>query len=137
MRNRKPFLPIVLFFIVLNGFFIAGKNMLQRWNADQGVLIVGNLILFLVTIISFFIAQSGVKSSNSHAFMRSIFGGILLKLFVSAIAAFIYIAMYRKAINKAGLFICMGLYLLYTFLEVSVLTKQVKQQPNAAQRSTH
>lgn len=136
MRNKRPFMPVVLLFIILNAFFIAGRTMLQRWNADQNVLIIGNALLFIITIISFLLAQRGLKNTNTHAFIRAIIGGIMIKLFVFVIAAFIYISMFKKEINKPALFTCMGLYLVYTFFEVSVLTKQLKQKANAPQRST-
>ena len=136
MRNRKPFLPVVLLFLILNAFFLAGKNILQRWNADHEVLIVGNSLLFVITLISFLLAQKGLNNTNTHVFIRAIIGGIMVKLFVAVIAAFIYIALFKKTINKPALFACMGLYLVYTFFEVSVLTKQLKQKTNAPERST-
>lgn len=127
-RNRRGFLPIVILFIVLNTFFIAGRSMLDRWGASQDVLIWGNLLLFVLTYISFVIAQKGLKASNPHAFVRSVYGSIMLKLFVSLIAAFIYIFLTRKALNKPAFFTLMGLYLVYTFIEVSTLTKMLKQR---------
>jgi hypothetical protein len=136
MRNKVPFLPIVILFIVLNGFFLSGKKLLQRWGADQDVLIIGNAILFFITIISYLIAQRGIKNSNTHAFIRAVIGGIMVKLFVTIIAAFIYISIFKKGLNKPALFTCMGLYFVYTFIEVSVLTKQLKSKANAPQRST-
>jgi len=136
MRNKRPFMPVVLLFVILNAFFIAGRSLLQRWNADQNVLIIGNALLFIITIISFLLAQKGLRNTNTHAFIRAIIGGIMIKLFVFVIAAFIYISMFKKDINKPALFTCMGLYLVYTFFEVSVLTKQLKQKANAPQRST-
>lgn len=136
MRNKRPFMPVVLLFVILNAFFIAGRSLLQRWDADQNVLIIGNALLFVITIISFLLAQKGLRNTNTHAFIRAIIGGIMIKLFVFVIAAFIYISMFKKDINKPALFTCMGLYLVYTFFEVSVLTKQLKQKANAPQRST-
>ena len=136
MRNKRPFMPVVLLFVILNAFFIAGRTWLERWNADQNVLIIGNALLFAITIISFLLAQKGLRNTNTHAFIRAIIGGIMIKLFVFVIAAFIYISMFKKDINKPALFTCMGLYLVYTFFEVSVLTKQLKQKANAPQRST-
>ena len=136
MRKKKPFMPVVLLFLILNAFFIAGRTMLQRWNADQNVLMIGNALLFVITIISFLLAQRGLKNTNTHAFIRAIIGGIMIKLFVFIIAAFVYISIFKKQINKPALFTCMGLYLVYTFFEVSVLTKQLKQKANAPQRST-
>jgi hypothetical protein len=136
MRNKAPFLPIIILFVVLNVFFLSGKSLLQRWGADQDVLIIGNAILFFLTIISYLIAQKGLKNSNTHFFIRSVLGGIMIKLFVTIIVAFIYISIFKKEINKPGLFTCMGLYLVYTFMEVSVLTKQLKLKANGPQRST-
>lgn len=129
-RNRKPFLPIVLLFIVLNAFFLAGKGMLERWGADQDTLIYGNLLLFVITIVSFLMAQRGLKNTNPHAFVRSVYGSIMLKLFICLIAAVIYIATFRSALNKPAFFTLMGLYLVYTFIEVSTLTKLLKGRAN-------
>lgn len=129
-KSRRAFLPIVVLFIILNGLFIAGKGILDRWGADQDVLIWGNLLLFVITLISFFMAQKGLKSTNPHAFVRSVYGSIMLKLFVCLIAAFIYIFVNRQSLNKPAFFTLMGLYLVYTFLEVSTLTKMLKQRAN-------
>lgn len=131
-RSRwKAFSPVFLLFVVLNGFFIAGGRMLARWNTDSDILILGNLFLFAITFVSFLIAQKGLQQKNPHAFVRSVYVSIIIKLFACIIAAFAYIATYRKAINKPALFILMGLYLVYTFIEVAQLTRLLKQQRNA------
>lgn len=134
MQRKKRldgFKPIVLIFIILNGVFVAGSAMLQRWGADQSVLIIGNLFLFGITLVSYLLAKRGLTNPNPHAFVRSVYSSILLKLFVCLIAAAIYISIYKTALNKPAFFTLMGLYLVYTFLEVSVLTKALKQQKNA------
>ena len=129
-RIVKSFLPIVVIFVILNGFFIAGKTMLARWGVDQEVVIIGNLLLFVISIVSFLLGLRGLKNPNPHAFVRSVYTSMMLKLFICIIAAFIYISMYRDNINKPALFTCMGLYLLYTFVEVSILTKLLKGKTN-------
>jgi len=130
-RQRfKGYMPIVIFFVLLNGFFISGKNMLARWEADQDVLIIGNVLLFLVTSISFFLARRGMQQSNPHAFVRYVYGSIMIKLFICMIAAFIYISIYKKDLNKPALFTCMALYLVYTFMEVGVLMKMLRTKNN-------
>jgi hypothetical protein len=127
-KKLKDFTPVALLFILLNAFFISGRTMLHRWGADQEVLIIGNLLLFLITALSFFMASRGLSNSNPQVFIRAVYGGIMLKFFVCIIAALIYISMYKKDLNKPALFGCMGLYLVYTFLEVYVLTKKMKQK---------
>ena len=104
--------------------------MLHRWDADQDVLIFGNLLLFIVTLISLAIAIRGLDRPNPYAFVRSVYGSIMIKLFVCMIAAFMYISLYKKNLNKPALFTCMGLYLVYTFMEVGILMKLLKQRKN-------
>src|SRR5438309_3171341 len=130
-RGLKGFMPVALTYIVLNGFFVSGKNLLHRWGADQDVLIIGNTFLLLITLLSYLMARRGLSNPNPHAFVRAIYGSIMLKLFVCIIAAAIYISIYRKELNKPAFFTLMGLYLVYTFFEVSVLTKLLKLQKNA------
>ncbi len=130
-KNRNPIFPVALLFIVLNGFFIAGKSMLQRWGFDQNVLIIGNVFLFVITLLSFLLARRGLTNPNPNAFIRSAYSSILLKLFATLIAAAVYLFIYKKDMNKPAFFTLMGLYLVYTFVEVSALTRALKQQKNA------
>lgn len=129
--NRPLLLPIIVFFVVLNGLFIAGKSFMERHGFDQSVLIIGNLVLFGATLVSFFFAKRGLTSTNPQAFVRSVYLSIMVKLFICLIAAVVYIFMFRKNLNRPSLFTCMGLYLVYTLIEVSVLTKMLKEKKNA------
>ena len=128
-RSRfKGFLPILMLFVITNSFFFSGKNILARWHADQDVLIVGNILLFGITLISFFLAQRGMNHSNPNVFIRAVYASVMIKLFVCMIAAFVYISINKTGLNKPALFTCMGLYLLYTFMEVGALMKMLKRK---------
>lgn len=129
-RKFKSFTPLVFFFVALNGFFISGKHLLAKWGVDQDVLIIGNVLLFLITLVSFLLGIKGLKNPNPHAFVRSVYSSMMIKLFVCIIAAFIYISLYKNNLNKPALFICMGLYLIYTFAEVSILMKLLREKAN-------
>ena len=126
--NLKGLLPVVIFFALLNLILLAGRSKLDGWGTDSGVLFIGNGLLFIITVISFFIAHKGVYHPNPNVFMRTIMGSIMLKMLLLIIVAFIYISVFKKDINKPALFILMGLYLVYTFLEVSGLMKMLKQK---------
>ena len=131
LRNKfRDFAPIALLFVILNGLFIGLRTKLLDWNINQDVLMMGNLLLFVITFFSFLIAVKGLQHKNVNVFMRSVMGSIMVKMFIAIIAAGIYIAIYKKGLNKPALFICMGLYLVYTFLEVSVLTRILRRKPN-------
>lgn len=127
----RPLLPVILLFVILNVFFISGRMMMAKWNVDQAVIISGNLILFLVTFISYWLGWRGMNTTNPAAVVRSVYASFMVKFFVCIIAAFVYILMAKKNLNKPGLVACMILYIVYTFLEVSILMKLSKQKKNA------
>jgi hypothetical protein len=130
-RKSKPFFSLALLFIFLNAFMITGNRRLEGWGFDQEILIYGNLVLFGATLLSCILALRGLKSTNPHAFVRSVMGSIMVKMLICLLAALVYILMNRDHINKPSLFILMGFYLLYTFMEVVILMKIAKQKANA------
>ena len=128
--NRlKSFTPILLIFIVLNALLLVFRSRFEEWNVDADVLLVANLLLFVITLISFMLAMRGLKNPNPNVFVRSVYSSMIIKLFAGMIAATIYISIYQKGLNKPALFGSMGLYLLYTFSEVAVLTRMLRQKP--------
>jgi hypothetical protein len=129
-RKWKTFFPVVMVFVGVIVLLSTGRHLFEQWNVDTGVIYIGNFILFIITSCSFFMAYGGLRHSNSNVFFRAVYGGIMIKLFACIIAAFIYISTNKDNLNKPALFICMGLYLLYTFVEVSVLMKLLKQKTN-------
>ena len=131
MKSRKPWIPLLILFIFLNAFFLTGKNFLIKQGIDHLVLIGGNLILFIATALSFYMSYKSISSPNPNSSVRSLYGSFMIKFFLIAIAAFIYIMVAKKELNKPALMICMGLYLVYTFVEVSSLQKLLKQKKNA------
>jgi len=130
-NSLAPLRPMIIVFLLLNAFFVAGKSFLTKWGVDQSVVIIGNLVLFLVSLISFTLSRRSLKSDNPNMFVRAMYANFMIKLFVCAGVAMIYFMSARKNINKPGLFICMGLYIVYTILEVSSLTKLLRKKKNA------
>jgi hypothetical protein len=104
--------------------------MMEKWGMSQDVVIAGNLLLFAITFISFLLAERGLQKENPYAFTRAVYASIMIKLFACIIAAFVYISVNKADLNKPALFTCMGLYLVYTFVEVAVLMKLLKKKKN-------
>ncbi len=129
-NTLKSLRPMILVFILLNAFFMVGKSWLAQKGVDQDVLVIGNLVLFLVSLLSFLLTSRSLKSDNHHAFVRAVYSGFIIKFFVVALAAFVYIMLAENGINKPALFICMALYFVYAFLEVSPLLRVLKQKKN-------
>ncbi len=130
-NSLKPLRPLLLLFVALSGFFLVGRNMLTNWGIDYEALLIGNLIVFSVILVSYLITYKGLNAANPNAFVRAMYGSFIIKFFVIAITAFIYIRITGNDVNKPALFACMGLYLVYTIIEVAVLLKLLKQKKNA------
>jgi len=121
---------MTIVFIVITALLLIFKKWLLEKGVDRDVLVIGNMVLFLVSQISFYITYKSLSNQNTHAFVRSVYTGFIAKFFIIAIAAFIYIVLVDK-INKPALFICMGLYIIYAYLEVSALLRILKKKKNA------
>lgn len=136
-NNFKLLRPLLLLFVLVNVFLVSGRGLLNKWGVNQEVLIIGNLVVFATVILSWIILRKAIRSSNPHAFVRAMYGSFIIKFFVLAVASFIYIMMTKQNVNKAALFGCIGLYFIYTFVEISSLLKLLKQEKNAQERSSH
>ena len=120
------FAVIFILIVILDRLKIFDKN-----GIDSTVILAGNFILFIATALSFWISQRSFHSTNPNASVRGMYGSFMIKFFVCLIAAFIYIMIAKKNVNKPALIICMGLYIVYTVMEVSALQKLLKQKKNA------
>lgn len=127
----RAFLPILLVFVISNALILTGNSLGSKWNIDMDIVIVGNLILFLATAISFFFYYKALHNNNVQAFLRMIYGGMFLKMMICLFSAFIYIIAVGKTVNKGGIIVCLFLYLVYSFVEILLLLKQSKQRRNA------
>lgn len=127
MKINKPWLPLVALFVLLNIFFFAAHDWLTEKGANNDVLIIGNLILFVATLLSVVIYLRSLRSSGGSAAVRGMYGSFIVKFFTCLIAAFAYIMIEKENVNKPALIICLGLYVVYTVIEVSSLQKILKQ----------
>jgi len=130
-RRSKPWLSLVLVFALLNCAFIAMENWFDKKGIDTDVLILGNLILFVATLLSFFVYVRSLKTSSSGAALRGMYGSFMIKFFICLAAVVVYLVVFKKNINKPALIICMGLYIVYTVIEVATLQKMLKRNKHA------
>jgi hypothetical protein len=129
MKN-KHFVPLILLFLGLTLIFFLLRLSFHDAPVDYRVLLGGNLLLFLVGLISSRMNTRAMKHQNTQGFLRLVYGAFLFKFFILALVAFVYIAIFKKTINKPALFGCLGLYFIYTFIEMRSVVKMSKK-PNA------
>lgn len=122
----KAYSPLLFLFVGLSSLFLFFQYAIPGTGINFSVLQIGSLLLFILSLISVRMSMRALQHKNVQVFLRLIYGSFLLKFFVLAAAAFIYISTYKKEINKPALFGCFGLYFIYTFIEVRSVMKQRK-----------
>ena len=127
---NKSIVPLVVVFLIIAALIFVLRQFLESHGFDWQVLSGGNLFVYIITTVSIHFLSKGINAADTNAFLRNAYGAILIKLFACAGAAFIYILASGKNLNKPALFASMGLYLLYTFVELSVIMKQSNARKN-------
>lgn len=110
--QRNILLPLLLVFIICNGFFLLAKTLLVKWGIDGNVLIIANSLFLILSLITFLIQQKALRNSNPNVFIRSVMGGMMIKMFVCIIAVFIYWLLMKDKFSKVTVFAAMILYLI-------------------------
>lgn len=127
---NKSIIPLVIAFLIIGGVILGFRTKIESLGFNWQVLSGGNLFIYLITVFSMQMLSKGLHAENTQVFLRNAYGGIMLKLFACAAAAFIYIVAAGDRLNKSSLLACMGFYLVYTGIELSVIMKQSKAKRN-------
>ncbi|HPG12778.1 MAG TPA: hypothetical protein PLU37_14690 [Chitinophagaceae bacterium] len=133
MNKKLPVsaLPLITIFIIVTVFALTAKRWLQEKDIDQMVLVWGNLLLFLVSLVSFMMMYRSLQSSKPKSSVTAMYSGFMIKFFAVALAAFVYIMYAKKEVNKPALIFCAGLYIIYTMFETRALLRTLRQKNNA------
>lgn len=131
MTARKSLFPLIFLFVFLNMLFIVFRTFLEKKGFNVDVLLIGNLVLWLITLFSAIMLRKGLKATSTAGFLRAVYGSFMIKLFIVAALVFGYLMLNRSDFNKPAIFTCMFLYLVYTFIEIRGLSKLSKQHPDA------
>ncbi len=128
MNLRKALRPIWLLFIVVNFIGLLFYKQLKTAGIDADVLITGNIFVFTLTIVSFYMLNRGLNAKTTFNFMSAVYGSFLMKLVVGAGAVVLYVLYAGEQKNLPAVFASMFLYLFYTFLEIKGLLELLKQK---------
>lgn len=109
--------PVFIFFIFINSFCLIFPDWLDAKKIDHKALLIGNFILFLLTLIACFIHVRALKNNNPFAFVRAVTVASFLKLIIIALSVFIYFNI-AESPSVYAVAISMVLYIVYTIFEV-------------------
>ena len=122
--------PLVYVFVAVTAFCLTGKAVLAKYDINNSVVIGGNSVLFLVSMLAFFITARSFQTKNPQAFVRAMYGSFMIKFFMVVVAAFTYIIIVKKDVSKIALAVCALLYILYTIFEIRGLNRLLKANRN-------
>lgn len=124
---KKTTYVFVLLLLMIQGVLILARTWLLSHEVNVTILSGANFLLFLVTIFSARLTANSFTNPNLQASVRAVMLSFMIKFFVLALAAFIYIYIQRKAVNLPALYGAAFLYLLYTGVEVRLLLRALKK----------
>lgn len=92
---------------------------------DLSVLIAGDALLAILSIVAYVMADNALKSPNPNAFIRAKMGSTMLRIFICVAGIGTYAYLNSKAAStKPTIFLILGMYMVYTILESAVLSKK-------------
>lgn len=131
MRRSKPWYILIFLFAIINIAVIVFEDKLTENGVDTDVLLLGNLILFVATLLSYVVYKRSLKNKTSYGAINGMYGSFAVKFFICLIAVAVYLIAFQGKPNKPALFICMGLYMVYSIVEVATLQILLKRKKNA------
>ena len=126
--QNKIILPLLTVFVLTNLTLYAAREIVTKWGIDFYVLFFANDIFFLLSLVAFFMQRKALGNSNPNVFIRSVMGGMLIKMFVTITAVIVYRLIAGNSVSKVSVFLAMFLYLIYLGVEVAVITKLNRQK---------
>jgi hypothetical protein len=128
MNVRKALRPTYMLFIFINIVGLLLYKQLKGAGVDTDVLLTGNIFVFTLTIVSFYMLNRGLNAKTTFNFMSAVYGSFIMKLVVGAAAVVVYVLYAGEQKNLPGVFACMFLYLFYTFFEIKGLLELLKNK---------
>ena len=122
--TKRFVISISIVFIALAIVFVALNSAMSQYSLS--VLMSGNALMALLCISTYFIVKKQVDQ-RPQAFVRGVYSGTFLKLFVCMIAIITYALLNRATLHKPTLFILFGIYVVYTAIETALLMKMASR----------
>lgn len=129
MNDRlRVFFPLIFTFVLIVLVLTACRWLVPDPRIDYTVIGFSNGLLFLLSLLVFRMQRKAMANANPQVFIRSVMGGMMIKMFIVIIAVVIYIFAGGKKISKAALFISLLLYLVYLAVEVFAVNRLNKRK---------
>jgi hypothetical protein len=126
--RQRLLLRFFIVFIIVTAIAMVLAQWLDANKINHYVVMGANTLLLILAGIATFMHIKAAANPNPNVFVRSVMGATLLKLMVIVIVLAVYL--FTAGQNKSiyAVFAGMGLYIVYTVIEVRGLTELNKQK---------
>ena len=132
LKLSNTYLPLIFIFVAVNALCVIFNNKLDEWHINHLVVQGANLLLFILMFTSAYLHLKAFYKPNPHAFLRSVLSATVLKLFVIAGAALLYLFLAGENKSTYAIMVGMLLYIVYTTVELRGIFKLNKQTNHGA-----
>lgn len=122
----KRYIAFFVLMIVVSTALLLFESEWTEMGLNVGFVLAANLLLFFITTMAFYVVSAQIKSSI-HRFMRGVYTSFLIKMFLMAGALLLY-GLSVDNINRPAIFVALGIYVLYTGIEVFQLMRLLRQK---------
>lgn len=121
--NRTFIIAVGIVFAALTAIFFYMKTAAPdfRFNVMMGA----NILMLILSTASYFMVTQQIKN-RPQAFIRGVYSGTFLKLFVCMASVLLYVMINKKDIHKPTLFVLFGIYAVYSVVETTILSKMAR-----------
>ena len=123
MYSFKKFLPVLALFMFINAIGLYSINFLPIEGVKIPFVLVVNGMLFALSLLNFRRVQK-MDNHKPNQMVQSVMLGTLTKMMVFAVAALVYSKQQKGPVGLITLLISMGLYLVYTYVEIQWTLKK-------------
>lgn len=119
----KKMLPIFFLFITLASLILYFQEWLTSKQIDPKVVFAANALLYVLSAYTLIMHTRAIDKKNPNAALRAVLWATLMKLLILGGTAIVYIVLAAHR-NSYAVFVSMGLYFIYTFLEVKIASSK-------------
>jgi uncharacterized protein YacL len=124
----KAVLPLFITFLILSAVAVAAGSFYAGKNIDYTIVMGANCLFFLISLFVFRMQYLAMYNKNPQVFIRSVMGGMLIKVFGCVIAVVLYYFISGPAFNKPAVYISVVIYIVYLVVEVRTIMKLNKSK---------
>jgi hypothetical protein len=123
MKNffDKQTRPLWIVFVLVTGMLALSWKLLPAKNINPWVVFTANALLLGVALINIAYHRASLKKKNPQAVLRSVMASTMVKLFVLAALAMIYLLGAGAGRSVYAVILSMGLYIIYSWMETKIL----------------